>query len=73
MNLDSFLISLHLLVEDWWKTARPFAPRKAGRPASLPESAVLPLTTSPNGFASAPSGTSLESEPAQPKDAYFGT
>ena len=43
MDLDSFLISLYVLVDDWWKTDRSFAPRRPGRPASLSESEVLTL------------------------------
>jgi hypothetical protein len=44
MNLDSFLVSLYVLVDDWWKAAHPpNAPRKHGRPALLSESEVLTL------------------------------
>jgi len=44
MDLDSFLISLYVLVDDWWKADHPSnAPRKAGRPALLSESEVLTL------------------------------
>jgi hypothetical protein len=44
MDLDSFLVSLYVLVDDWWKADHPSsAPRKAGRPALLSESDVLTL------------------------------
>ena len=44
MNLDSFLVSLYVLVDDWWKASHPpNAPRKHGRPALLSESEVLTL------------------------------
>ena len=43
MDLDSFLVSLYVLVDDWWKADRPFTPRRGGRPASLSESEVLTL------------------------------
>src|SRR5215211_7825752 len=44
MDLDSFLVSLYVLVDDWWKAAHPSsAPRKPGRPALISESEVLTL------------------------------
>jgi len=44
MDLDSFLVSLYVLVDDWWKADHPSsAPRKAGRPALLSESEVHTL------------------------------
>src|SRR5215210_6775002 len=44
MDLDSFLVSLYVLVDDWWKAGHPSsAPRKPGRPALLSESEVLTL------------------------------
>src|SRR3712207_320916 len=44
MDLDSFLVSLYVLVDDWWKAAHPSsAPRKPGRPVLLSESEVLTL------------------------------
>jgi hypothetical protein len=44
MDLDSFLVSLYVLVDDWWKTDHPSSvPRKPGRPALLSESEVLTL------------------------------
>jgi hypothetical protein len=44
MDLDSFLVSLYVLVDDWWKAHHPSsALRKPGRPALLSESEVLTL------------------------------
>jgi hypothetical protein len=44
MDLDSFLVSLYVLVDDWWKAHHSSsAPRKPGRPALLSESEVLTL------------------------------
>ena len=44
LDLDSFLVSLYVLVDDWWKAGHPStAPRKPGRPALLSESEVLTL------------------------------
>jgi Transposase DDE domain len=44
MDLDSFLVSLYVLVDDWWKADHPSsAPRKPGRPALLSESEVFTL------------------------------
>jgi hypothetical protein len=44
MDLDSFLVSLYVLVDDWWKADHPSTvPRKPGRPALLSESEVLTL------------------------------
>jgi hypothetical protein len=46
MDLDSFLVSLYVLVDDWWKADRSCgssAPREAGRPVSLLESELLTL------------------------------
>jgi hypothetical protein len=44
MDLDSFLVSLYVLVDDWWKADHPStAPPKPGRPALLSESEVLTL------------------------------
>jgi hypothetical protein len=44
MDLDSFLVSLYVLIDDWWKADNPSsAPRKPGRPALLSESEVLTL------------------------------
>jgi hypothetical protein len=44
LDLDSFLVSLYVLVDDWWKADHPSsALRKPGRPALLSESEVLTL------------------------------
>src|SRR4051794_26930190 len=43
MDLDSFLVSLYVLIDDWWKAERSCAPREVGRPTSLSESEVLTL------------------------------
>jgi hypothetical protein len=44
MDLDSFLVSLYVLVDDWWREHHPPSlPNKPGRPALLCESEVLTL------------------------------
>jgi hypothetical protein len=43
MDLDSFLVSLYVLTDDWWKANRSPKPSKFGRPALLCESEVLTL------------------------------
>jgi hypothetical protein len=44
MDLDSFLVSLYVLVDDWWRTShRCPAPPRPGRPALLADSEVLTL------------------------------
>jgi hypothetical protein len=44
MDLDSFLVSLYVLVDDWWREHHPPSVRnKPGRPALLCESEVLTL------------------------------
>ena len=44
MDLDSFLISLYVYIDEWWKAFHPpNAPRRPGRPALLSESEVLTL------------------------------
>ncbi len=44
MDLDSFLVSLYVYIDEWWKANYPpSAPRKPGRPALLSESEVLTL------------------------------
>jgi hypothetical protein len=43
MDLDSFLVSLYVLVDDWWKLNRSSRPSKIGRPALLTDSEVLTL------------------------------
>ncbi len=43
MDLDSFLVSLYVLVDDWWKLDCSFGPPKTGRPALLTDPEVLTL------------------------------
>jgi Transposase DDE domain len=43
MDLDSFLVSLYVLVDDWWQADRGRAPRGPGRPALLTDQEVLTL------------------------------
>jgi hypothetical protein len=43
VDLDSFLVSLYVLVDDWWQADHGRAPRRLGRPALLSDSEVLTL------------------------------
>ena len=43
MDLDSFLVSLYVQVDDWWRANRPSTARGPGRPARLSGSEVLSL------------------------------
>jgi hypothetical protein len=43
MDLDSFLVSLYVLVDDWWKLDRASRPPKPGRPALLSDPEVITL------------------------------
>jgi hypothetical protein len=43
MDLNSFLVSLYVLVDDWWHERHPYSPRKPGRPALLSDPEVLTL------------------------------
>jgi len=43
MDLDSFLVSLYVTVDDWWRASHPSTPRRPGRPALLADSEVLTL------------------------------
>src|SRR5215212_182304 len=43
MDLDSFLVSLYVLVDDWWKLNRSSERPKIGRPALLTDSEVITL------------------------------
>jgi len=43
MDLDSFLVSLYVLVDDWWKLDRSSKLPKIGRPVLLTDSEVLTL------------------------------
>lgn len=43
MDLDSFLVALYVLVDDWWQASHPPSTRDRGRPARFTESEVLTL------------------------------
>ena len=43
MDLDSFLVSLYVQIDDWWKADHPSATRRPGRPALLSDQEVLTL------------------------------
>lgn len=43
MDLDSFLVSLYVLIDDWWQDGHPRAGRRPGRPALLSDPEVLTL------------------------------
>ncbi|MGH3146340.1 MAG: IS982 family transposase [Rubrobacter sp.] len=43
MDLDSFLVSLYVLVDDWWQAVHGLAPRRPGRPALLSDPEVITL------------------------------
>ena len=43
MDFDSFLVSLYVLVDDWWHERHPYSLRKPGRPALLTDPEVLTL------------------------------
>ena len=43
MDLDSFLVSLYVLVDDWWKLYHSSKPSKTGRPALLSDPEVITL------------------------------
>ena len=43
LDLDSFLVSLYVLVDDWWKASRSCDTPRPGRPALLADSEVLTL------------------------------
>jgi Transposase DDE domain len=43
MDLDSFLVSFYVQIEDWWKANHPSATRRPGRPVLLSDSEVLTL------------------------------
>ena len=43
LDLDSFLVSLYVLVDDWWKMECSSEPPKTGRPALLSNSEVMTL------------------------------
>jgi hypothetical protein len=43
VDLETMLVSLYVLVDDWWKRAHLPSPRKPGRPPSLSVSEILTL------------------------------
>ena len=43
MDLETFLVSLYVLIDDWWRADRPPTARKPGRPQRLTDSEVLTL------------------------------
>lgn len=44
MDLDSFLVSLYVQIDDWWRAKHRQSPRRGrGRPSLLSESEVLTL------------------------------
>jgi hypothetical protein len=43
MDLDSFLLSLYVLVDDWRRERHPSTARKPGRPLRLTDGEVLTL------------------------------
>jgi len=43
MDLDSFLVSLYVLVDDWWKLEYARRPPRTGRPALLTDPEVITL------------------------------
>jgi len=43
MDLDSFLVSLYVSVDDWWQAVHTRTPRRPGRPALLTDPEVLTL------------------------------
>jgi hypothetical protein len=43
VDLDSFLVSLYVQIDDWWKADHPSATRRPGRPALLSDPEVLTL------------------------------
>ena len=43
MDLETLLVALYVLVEEWWEENRPKARRGPGRPLSLSDAEVLTL------------------------------
>ena len=43
MDLETFLVSLYVLIDDWWRVDRPRTARKPGRPPRLTDAEVLTL------------------------------
>ena len=44
MDLESLLISIYVVVDDWWQAKHPEPERRSGRPVVLSDSEVLTLT-----------------------------
>jgi hypothetical protein len=43
VDLETFLVSLYVLIDDWWRADRPPTARKPGRPPRLTDAEVLTL------------------------------
>jgi hypothetical protein len=43
VDLESLLVALYVLVEEWWRENRPKARRGPGRPVSLSDAEILTL------------------------------
>ena len=43
MDLDSFLVAVYVMIDDWWRSHAADRARRPGRPAALSESEVLTL------------------------------
>jgi hypothetical protein len=43
VDLETFLISLYMIVDEWWSQTHPQPPGKPGRPAQLTDAEVLTL------------------------------
>jgi hypothetical protein len=43
VDLETFLVSLYVLIDDWWRVDRRPTARKPGRPPRLTDSEVLTL------------------------------
>src|SRR5215213_7406970 len=44
MDLDSFLVSLYVLTENWWKATHAPADARVGRPSLISDAEILTLT-----------------------------
>jgi hypothetical protein len=44
MDLETFLVSLYVVVDEWWKRHHPRPLQRLGRPPALTEAEVLTLT-----------------------------
>ncbi len=43
MDLETFLVSLYVVIDDWWRADHPETARKPGRPPQLTDAEVLTL------------------------------